>query len=260
MPPRIPTDEDFASLSPSLTISLAFPSPRESTTAFLILFHGLGDCEEPFATFAKTLALPGVLAISVRGTSPIPSALLGDPADSSWEATASARHFHWGDDLKIDTSTGDLDADPGFKKAADLVLEILVRETLLRRCGWELSDILLFGFGQGGSLALGLASQLRLDTRFTGGESGSQPALKGVISIGGSLPSSMVPTVSTRSKSKTIVLLCQVWDEDEVDRVKDEFAQVKAIQWKRRDIAMPRDREEVLPLMQFFGERLRSGW
>lgn len=281
---RIPTEEDFAPLSPHLTTSLVFPSPRESTTAILLLFHGLGDSEAPFAGFARNLALPGVLAISVRGTSPLPPALLGEPLGSG-----PARHFHWGDDLTLGGEE-DLEPDPGFERAVGLVLRRLVRETLVERCGWETSDILLFGFGQGGSLALGLASRLKvgLDGAVSGGERvkeieddggedggkaggaiggdrASGKAFKGVVSVGGPLLASTIPRGAACGKSRTPVLVCHGSESEAVDHMavevlKQEFVDVRVSKWKRPDDGMPRSREEVLPMMQFFAERLRSGW
>lgn len=256
MPPRIPTEEDFASLKTTLPHTLHSPSPPESTTTFLILFHGLGDHEVPFGDFGKNLNLPGVFSISVRGTAPLPAGLLPDGTDPS-------RHSHWGDDLTIDSRTGELDEDPGFEKAERLIMDKLIKETLIEKCGWGMSDILFFGFGQGGSLALGLASKLRQAERVvdvTEGES-KKPAnaFKGVLSIGGPLPQSMISTISTRQKSKTSVLIWQL-NEDQTDTVKEEFENVKVVPWKGRDISMPRDKDDVLPLMQFFADRLKSEW
>ncbi|KUI71020.1 hypothetical protein VM1G_07010 [Cytospora mali] len=249
---RIPKAEDFASLKPELTVSLHFPSPPESMTAILILFHGLGDSEIPFASFARNVNLPGVLAISVRGTNPLPPSLLGEPLDSG-----PTRNFHWGDDVNLAPHSDGLDADPGFSKAADLVSNRLIKGTLVEQCGWELSDILFFGFGQGGSLALGLASKLRDDEA-------SKP-FKGVVSIGGALPVSMIPSQSGRPKAKTPVLVChgtscEAVDEDAIDVLKKEFVDVREVKWKKTDSSMPSNREEMLPIMQFFAERLRSGW
>lgn len=269
MPPhiRVPKADDFKSLSPDLIVSLHFPSPPASTTAILILLHGLGDSEESFARFARGMNLPGVLAIAVRGTSPLPPALLGEPATSG-----PPRHFHWGDDLNLAPTSGGLDADPGFTKAAELIMERLVRETLVDKCGWELADIVFFGFGQGGSLALGLASKAREGPRVEevredkdGKPIETPKAFKGVVSVGGALPSSMVPTVSNRPKSKTPVLVChgrscEAVDEDAVDVLKREFVDVREVKWKKADSTMPANREEMLPIMQFFAERLRSGW
>ncbi|KAF4974653.1 hypothetical protein FZEAL_8471 [Fusarium zealandicum] len=259
MPPRVPTEEDFSSLTPILPHTVQFPSPPESTTAFLIVFHGLGDHDEPFSNFAKGLNLPGVLAITVRGTDVLPAALLG-----GMELERPACHY--GDDVIIDPETGDLAEDPGFEKARKLVMEKLIGEVLIEKCGWEMRDIMFFGFGQGGSLALGLASSLRQTARVTdisqGQEESSTAAntsFKGVACIGGPLPQSMVPTASSRAKSRTNVLVCQL-EEDAVEAVKSEFEHVKVVQWKRRGVSMPSDRDEVLPLMQFFGERLGDGF
>ncbi|KZL82084.1 phospholipase carboxylesterase superfamily protein [Colletotrichum incanum] len=274
MPPRIPTPDDFAPIQPVLPLSLSFPNPPESTTAILILFHGLGDSEAPFASFAKAMSLPGVLSISVRAPSPLPPSMLPDdtPSSASASAGAGAGHFHWGDDITFDPSTDSIAPDPGFSKSYALVVDRLIRETLIARCGWELSDIILFGFGQGGSLALGIASQLRLGPKVvdvTDTPAGKpkrsdnaqfdENTLKGVLSIGGPLPQSMVPTVSTRGKCKTKTCLVQL-DDDAFDAVKEEFLDARLVKWKRKDVAMPRDREEMFPLMKFFAECLKSGW
>ncbi|KAL7931261.1 hypothetical protein V8C35DRAFT_310831 [Trichoderma chlorosporum] len=257
MPPRIPTEADFSPLSPVLPHKLQFPSPPESTTSILILFHGLGDHEVPFASFARNISLPGVLAISVRGTAPLPAAFVPDAGDA---------HFHWGDDLSVDTNTGDLGPDPGFDRAARLVMQRLVKDTLLDRCGWEMDDILLFGFGQGASLALGLASRLRSVERIVDVSDGDEATrrklgktCKGVVSIGGPLPQSMVPSLSSREKSDTPVLVCQLGDE-EADAVKREFNDVRVVNWKRREVAMPRDRDEMFPIMKFIADQLNKGF
>ncbi|KAI2470313.1 alpha/beta-hydrolase [Annulohypoxylon bovei var. microspora] len=265
MPTRIPKPEDFNHLSPALHVSLIFPEVPETTTSILILFHGLGDSEEPFATFAKNINLPGVLAISVRGVSPLPPALLGALVS---EAAGPPKNFHWGDDLTIAPSTGDLDPDPGYSKAENLVLGKLVRETLIEKCGWETNDILLFGFGQGGSLALGLSSRIRQGERVVdvteGNSTATATTFKGAVSIGGPLPISMIPTLSAREKSRTPVLVCygrssESLEEDAIDLLKKEFSDVREVKWKKSVDDMPKNKDEMLPIMQFFAERLR-GW
>lgn len=260
MAPQIPTEADFAHLAPGLSLAFHFPSPPESTTTFLVLFHGLGDHETPFAGFAQSLALPGVLGISVRGTAALPPELL--PFE-----VPEPKHFHYGDDLTLDTSTGEIDEDPGFKIAEKKVLDGLIRETLVEKLGWELSDVMFFGFGQGGSLALGLASRLQaegavVDVTDKSKEtetSDKKKAFKGVVSIGGPLPLSMVSTASARDKSATKVLVCQLKDE-QVDLVKKDFIEVEALKWGRGDVRMPRDQDEVLPIMKFFADRLNNGF
>lgn len=227
---RIPTEEDFSSKTPP--VSLHFPSPREATTSLLILLHGLGDSEAPFATFAKNLNLPGVLAISIRGTSPLPDFLLPPSSNSG---------FYWGDDVVISPSTGEIDADPGFSTALRAVSD-LIDNVLIKECGWNERDITIFGFGQGGSLALGVAANR--DKEF-----------KGVVSIGGGVPASLKKT----TKRSTPVMVVQGTTQD-MASVRAQFGDVREVKWKRSEVGMPRDREEILPIMKFFAERLNSGW
>jgi predicted esterase len=208
-----------------------------------------------------------VLAISVRGTAPLP-ALFAAGGDDEEE---QVQGYHWGDDITF--GERGLDPDPGFEKARRWVMERLVGEVLVGKCGWEVGDVMVFGFGQGGSLALGLASALREAPRVEevaeeeeeGGRGRQGRALKGVVSIGGALPMSMVPSVSGLGKAKTPVLVCcgrrsEAVDGDAVDLLEREFEEVKVVRWNRADDGMPRNQEEVLPMMQFFAERLRSGW
>ncbi|VUC22584.1 unnamed protein product, partial [Clonostachys rosea] len=172
--------------------------------------------------------------------------------------------FHWGDDLLMDEGSGELDGDPGFARARDLILGELVRGVLIGKLGWEMSDVMFFGFGQGGSLALGLASQLRVQPKVVEvSDDGSSSAnsggetCKGAVSIGGPLPYSMIPTVSSRKKSKSKVLAVQLSDSN-IDTIKKEFEDVKVVQWKRREVDMPRNREEMFPIMKFFADQMRS--
>jgi len=288
---RIPTQQDLSPLSPHLTFATVYPSPRESTTSILILFHGLGDSEAPFASFGRNLSLPGVLAISVRGVNPLPPSLFGDPPPPTPQQSGGgeggeqgqARNFHWGDDLLLSSGEEqELEPDPGYEKTVRLVMGRLVKETLVEKCGWETRDVMLFGFGQGGSVALGLASRLRVglgkccaeesrvkelvdgDEERERGERGDWgKAFKGVVSIGGPLLTSMIPR-GLSEKSRTPVLVCHgsqsdAVDEFAVDALKREFESVRVVKWKRPDDGMPRSREEVLPMMEFFAERLRSG-
>ena len=84
--------------------------------------------------------LPETACVSVRG----PKALL------------DLEGAHWGDDIIFDSTTGGLDADSGLKESTEL-LKILIKETLLEKCGYAPRDIVIFGFGQGGMVALSTA-------------------------------------------------------------------------------------------------------
>ena len=112
---------------------------------------------------------------------------------------------------------------------------------------------------------MGLASSLRTSEASSGEGGSGGKAFKGVVSVGGALPASMVPSQGGLGKAETPVLvLCgresEAVDEDAVEVLEREFKSVKVVRWARADDGMPRSREEVLPMMQFFAERLRSGW
>ncbi|KAG6042679.1 hypothetical protein E4U39_005572 [Claviceps sp. Clav50 group G5] len=259
MPPRIPSQADLTPLLPFHT-TIQPPSPPESTTTFLILLHGLGDSEAPFATFAQNMALPGVMCISVRGPSLLPASLLLDTDTDAAGSDTDPKpgHYHWGDDIHLDSSTGEIDPDPGFTRAHGLIMDKLVKGVLVGECGWDVSDVMVLGFGQGGSLALGMGAALVRGV-------GARDMFRGIVSIGGPLPMSMLSGGGRRrregkgeEKSQTHVLLCQVRGE-EARVVEREFAHVDVVRWERQGVSMPRNREEMFPLMKFFAERLRSG-
>ncbi|KAK4203291.1 Alpha/Beta hydrolase protein [Triangularia verruculosa] len=266
MAPKIPQPSDFSKFP---SIQLHPPSPPESTTTFLIVLHGLGDNPVSFSAFPKSLNLPGVYAITVRGVSPLPPSLLPEPAPEYG-------CFHWGDDLTLDSGTGELDSDPGFEKARGVLLEELIQGVIVGELGWGVGDVIVFGYGQGGGVALGLGSEVR---RLEGGRVGEvvegeegegekrgKGELKGVVSVGGGLPGSMIPSLSKREKvGSPVLVMCgegsEVVDEDAEERLREEFERVKIVRWggrRRGDDGMPRTREEVLPLMEFFAERLRE--
>ncbi|KAK4669445.1 uncharacterized protein QC763_203100 [Podospora pseudopauciseta] len=258
MPPRIPSPSDFSQFP---LIQLHPPSPPESTTTFLIVLHGLGDNPVSFCNFPKSLNLPGTYAVTVRGVNPLPQGLVPEPVPENG-------CWHWGDDLLLDQRTGELDQDPGFQKAREALWE-LIGGVIVGRLGWGWGDVILFGYGQGGSVALGLGSELRrgqekrvVDVSEGDGE-GEKRELKGIVSVGGALPVSMIPTVGGRGKVTTPTLvLCgeggEVIDDDAEEKLKEEFEDLRVVRWKgRRDDGMPRSREEVLPLMEFFAERLK---
>lgn len=131
-----------------------------------------------------------------------------------------------------------------------LVLDKVIRSILMEKCGYKGREIMLFGFGQGGMVALSLVKEMDVDE------------LGGVVSIGGALPASwaMAPDLK---KSKTPVVVCKaknnsaIKDQD-VQRLKDSFEFLEINEWKKTGDSMPACREEMLPIMKFFARRLRS--
>jgi len=158
--------------------------------------------------------------------------------------------FHWGDDMVFDQNTGKMDVDTGFKTSTIIMLESVIREGLVAKCGYKSREIMIFGFGQGGMVALQTAAEL--DTEELGG----------VVSIGGALSLSL-PLKALDKKNKTPVLVCRAAkdsaiSDSAVTKLKDVFDFVEVKEWKKNGDSMPSNREEMLPIMQFFARRLRS--
>ncbi|KAL8791149.1 MAG: hypothetical protein Q9195_006046 [Heterodermia aff. obscurata] len=228
MPFRLPTPTDFP--SPFILTITPPPSPQKPIN-ILLLLHGLGDSNPSFTTLGTQLALPETACISLQAPTPLPFDLGG---------------FHWGDDLQFDSATGQMDFDTGFEKAVNFIRRGVIESVLVEKCGYMPRNIVLFGFGQGGMAAVAAALSFARE-------------LGGVVSIGGPLPSS----ASASGKSKTPVLVLggsssTLITRSVVSRFKTAFDTVEYHKWDKSGDGMPRNREEMLPIMKFFARRLRS--
>lgn len=235
MPGRLPTTAEFPT---SATLSITPPPASQAPTNVLILLHGLGDTHASFKKLGQQLNLPETACIAIQAPAPLPFDLGG---------------FHWGDDLVFDQNTGNMDVDTGFKASVELVLDKIIRRGLIEKCGYKAREVMLFGFGQGGMVALQAAAELSNDQA---GELG------GVISIGGSLPLS-TPLAALEKKSKTPILVCRASrnsavTDGAISKLKDAYEFVEIKEWKSNSDRMPASRDEMMPIMQFFARRLRS--
>jgi len=232
--PSIPTKDDFPK---SLVYTLPPPSTTPPPTNILILMHGLGDLHNSFTNLGTQLALPetAVLAIQAPNSLPIPE-----------EA------YHWGDDVIFDNSSGGLDSDAGFKKTRALLAGI-VDDALVGRCGWRTRGIFFFGYAQGGMAALDFVL--------------SRPGVEfgGVVSVGADAPAKVeVEVEGEGGKSSTPVLVCaaekgSVVSEAGEKRLEELFDDAKVVRWKgRKEDGMMQTRDELLPVMEFYGRRLGS--
>ncbi|KAH6881558.1 Alpha/Beta hydrolase protein [Alternaria rosae] len=231
MPGRLPTKADFPL---SVTLSITPPPASQPPTNILILLHGLGDTNASFTKLGEQLNLPETACIAIQAPNPLPFDLGG---------------MHWGEDMIFDSTTGEMDMDTGVQKATLLVLDQVVRQGLIGKCGYKAREIMIFGFAQGGMVALQIAAQL-------------EDELGGVISIGGPLSQS-VPLKALEKKSKTPVLICKADKKSAVTdsattKLKDAFQYIEFKEWKKNGDGMPSSRDEMLPIMQFFARRLRS--
>ncbi|KAL2809717.1 Alpha/Beta hydrolase protein [Aspergillus granulosus] len=248
MPTRTPQKSDFPS-SLTLTLTPPPPSPQSNSRTppnILLLLHGLGDTHTPFTNLAKSLALPETTILTIQAPTPLPLDIPG---------------FHWGDDINFDSRTGALDMDAGFNTVRKLLVEDIVKKVLLEKCGYQLREIMVLGFGQGGMSGLVVAQELVSEAPTSGSAGAGE--LGGMISIGAAYPLSLAGKRTGKGKSRTPVLLVSGRDSDivtdsAVKRTKDVFEFVEVHQYSRRGDTMPRSRDEMLPIMRFFGRRLRS--
>jgi predicted esterase len=104
----------------------------------------LGDAHLPFAQLGTQMNLPETACISIKAPEPLP-----------FEASS----FHWGDDVIFDNTVGTIDPDGGFKKVVPRLIKEVIEDTLIKKCGYQPRELMLFGFGQGGMVALNTAGR-----------------------------------------------------------------------------------------------------
>ncbi len=233
--PTLPIVSDFEEvLSPVLYL----PANNKPTNAVIFL-HGLGDNSNNFSNFAKALNLPQAVTITFQAPFPLPFPI--------------GPGYQWSDDPQFDTSAGTLDSDSPLVKATNIIVDAIVN-VLMKKCHFSPGAIHLFGFGQGGSLALSIP----LHESMT-----KLPALGGVISIGGPLPLSADHAINTKSRTPICLLggrkgAFMKDSQSPIKRLKTLYEIVEFHEWKKVADSMPKNREEALPMMQFFGRRLRD--
>lgn len=228
MPTRLPTGSDFPNQS-HLDI-IPPPTSAHNLANVLILLHGLGDTNSSFSDLGRQLCLPDTTCIVLQAPTPLPFDLGG---------------FHWGDDIVFDQASGQMDLDTGFARSMQIVKKDVIEDALMKKCGYKPREIILFGFGQGGMAAVAAALSISEE-------------LGGIVSIGGPLPSSMAyaksrtPLLVLGGSSNTLITRTAVANL----RSAFEFADYQ--KWSKAGDGMPRNREEMLPIMRFLARRLRS--
>jgi hypothetical protein len=205
--------------------------------------------------------LPETACVSVRG----PKALL------------DLEGAHWGDDIIFDSTTGGLDADSGLKESTEL-LRILIKEVLVEKCGYAPREIVVFGLARAvwwlwaqlvshSSAAWNINPTILTNLRAvaiqssSAADDSSSSELGGVISIGAPVPSEAPAALV--SKCKTPVLVCAGSDRSAVtstaeDKLKRLFEFLEVKRYRKSGDSMPSNRDEMMPIMQFFSRRLRS--
>lgn len=234
----LPTVPDVSDFPEELHAVVHLP-PNNKPTNAIIFLPGLGDTAANFSSFAKALKLPDAVTVTLQPPFPLPFPV--------------GPGFHWSDDLQVDTSSGAIDQDSLLTRSTSMLVSVIT-EVLIKNHHFSPPAIHLFGFGQGGSLALSVP----LHDHISG-----LGSLGGVISIGGSLPLSTHH--ATKKKSRTPVCLLggsrgvlAKHEQSPLKRMRSVYEFVEYHEWKKADDSMPKNRDEVSPIMQFFARRLRD--
>ncbi|KAI8329145.1 Alpha/Beta hydrolase protein [Chlamydoabsidia padenii] len=117
-------------------------SPDGVDTNLLVLLHGLGDTLQPFASLGQKLELPQTATIAVQAPEPIPF--------------LDGECFQWFPSFNPLTGEELLSGHPEQRKGlltTRKLLEELIHH-VMDHCQYEASHIFLFGFSQGGTVAL----------------------------------------------------------------------------------------------------------
>ncbi|KAG1737499.1 uncharacterized protein EDB91DRAFT_1140192 [Suillus paluster] len=221
------------------TIFSYSPSDDGTDENLLILLHGLGDTNVPFARLGRSLKLPQTATLALRAPDVIP--FLYEQA------------FQWYPSFD---QLGDLVERPDPSPALNLFKDVLSH--LTGDCGWPPHRIHLFGFAQGGSVAAEACVQwwrreLEL-SRVTDKETPARP-LGSLVTVSGPLLS--YPTLSKPCETPVLVFRRpREFKNGALDAFRKGFSNVKDVE--RAGEGMPRAslREEWQPIMEFWSEML----
>ncbi|CAO3681437.1 unnamed protein product [Rhizopus stolonifer] len=117
------------------------PSQDGINHNLLILLHGLGDSKMPFAKLGQQLKLPQTATLAVQAPEAVPY------MDGCYQWFPTFDMFT-GDFL----APGNPERMKGLTNTRKKMDELL--EHLINHCGWNPPNIFLFGFSQGGTIAL----------------------------------------------------------------------------------------------------------
>ncbi|GFH07208.1 abhydrolase_2 domain-containing protein, partial [Haematococcus lacustris] len=119
-------------------------------TNLLLLFHGLGDRHTPFAALDAKLALPQTASLALGGPLEVPESDGG----RAWFVTHEEEGWE-----PIQPRPGETRRLRSLDRTTRLISDLLSR--LVDSGRWRYNQLSLFGFSQGGTLALEVARQHR---------------------------------------------------------------------------------------------------
>ncbi|KAL4076731.1 hypothetical protein V8B97DRAFT_1867225 [Scleroderma yunnanense] len=222
------------------------PSDDGTDENILVLLHGLGDTDVPFAKLGRSLNLPQTATLALRAPEQIP--FLYEQA------------YQWYTSFD---PLGDLIERPNPTPALDILSVILVH--LIDDCGWPPHRIHLFGFAQGGSVAAEgtvawwkreLARIRESQVKYQGGTSVPARKLGSVVTAAGPLLS--YPTLENLCTTPLLVFHGGSLSRSALASFSKAFTHVQTVNitGNGQGESMPRSKEEWEPIMRFWSQHL----
>ncbi|KAE9405516.1 hypothetical protein BT96DRAFT_1015502 [Gymnopus androsaceus JB14] len=216
------------------------PSDDGTDENLLVFLHGLGDTHLPFAKLGRQLKLPQTAVLALQAPEKIP--FLYEEA------------YQWYTSFD---PLGELIERPNPSAAIDLLSDVL--KHLIEVCSWPSDKIHLFGFAQGGTVALELAIQFWKNQINAKSSKSSSLSLGSIVTISGPLLS--YPTLPTPSPTPILAVYRPPPADPslsggDLTALKKGFNTVKEVKLQSRGPGMPSSKDEWEPIMRFWSERL----
>ena len=223
--PRTPLRIDFP---PSLSLSIIEPTNEHEVEHCIVLLHDSTGNEESLSGLAKRLQknLPESAFVLIRGL----QAVEGGNSGYLW---------------------ADAPGEPRFIQTSTVILDQVIKDVLMTKCGFQPRDIVILGNGEGGMAALAAAAS------WQGFELG------GVISIGGPMPDYVRPEHGVGAKTPALIIGGALGEINNValQLIRDSFIYTDADIRKGEHDRVPETQEQLRPLWDFFAHRLkREEW
>jgi predicted esterase len=218
--PRLPTADELRTLP--VTAHLIPPRGNESVKNIIIVLHDRSGNERFLRDFAdQNLHAKYTASLLVRGVTAI-----GGKKDS----------YQW------------QDSSDSFFKTSKIILEDVISDLLISKCNIPARKIMLFGQGEGAAAALTTFSSWR------------RVEFGGVICVGGDLPPYVASSGDTKSKTAVLLLGGELGMTNPVarNRIEQAFSYVDCDLLQGKDDALPRSRQQLKSLKDFFCHRLHE--
>lgn len=218
--PRIPTTEELRKLP--VKARMIPPKGKEGVENIIIVLHDHSGNEDFLQDFAeKNLRQKDTACLLLRGVSAV---------------AEKENSYQWEDN--VDT----------FLKTSYLILGDVISALLISKCNFPARKIVLFGQGEGAMAALTISSAWE------------RVEFGGVICVGGQLPSHIAPSRDTKSKTAVLLLGGSLGMTNPIakHRIQQNFSYVDCDLLEGKNDALPRNKQQLRSLRDFFSHRLHE--